>query len=630
MPAGSLQYGLVIDAADGSCEIRETSLPSTIGPLDFGLEMQREGDFLCIGSGVLAGSIVPGSNRLIFTGQSPVWGGFYVSTMGGAALIWDGTGISFVAIGGRAERPSVLVIAGRGGQYPVVRLVPVDAPAIWKDGGGPGGLYALQQHVFEKLWEGEGTPRVLATGPAALHTDMGAIGSSKTIKGKLTPVDCWAGRGGLGSRLLQRHNVCAIVYGGDYEDEDLTDRAEADGYFEKKFSKNMKLVDLEATTKYRYEPKWSSGGTFGVNYASLSDMMLSFNYRSVAWPRERRLELWKSLVHSHYLAQFNEETIVPKQQAQCGEPCPAVCKKLEGEFKKDYEPYQTMGPLCGVFDQRPAERLNHRADALGFDGIQIGGQLAWLMECLSEGVVDAAALGLPSEARPRFSPDGFDPVADSAHNGELALALLELCATPGHLLSRGMRAAARALGPAARDRAVYLANGPAGWMVPNQYWAPGMFGPQCIMGKYYVHYGFDFLPPRELGRKSAERMIAELTTDNAGMCRFHRGWSEKLWADIVQAHYQLAIDYPGHHARLAKRLHAQGAPVYWETARIEELVHGYLREMLDESPTDAVLAGWVQRFDADRPAAARAYWDEMRAGIDEKMAEIAEDLTSPD
>ncbi|MBI2897386.1 MAG: aldehyde ferredoxin oxidoreductase [Deltaproteobacteria bacterium] len=594
-----------------------------IGPVDFGMAMQREGDFLCIGSGVLAGSVIPGSNRLVFSGPSPVWDGFFVSTMGGAALIWDGTGISFLAIGGRAAKPSVLVMAGRDGQYPVVRLVPVDVEALWRDDGGPGGLYSLQRHVFERLWDGRGTPRVLATGPAALHTAMGAIGSSKSSQGKLTAVDCWAGRGGMGSRMLQRHNVCAIVYGGDYEDEDLTDRAEADGYFEERFSKNMKLVDLEATTKYRYDPKWSSGGTFGVNYSSLSDMMLSFNYRSVAWPRHERLELWKRLVKSHYLEQFNEETIVPKEQAQCGEPCPAVCKKLKDEFKKDYEPYQTMGPLCGIFDQRPAERLNHRADALGFDAIQIGGQLAWLMECLHEGLVDAATLGLPERAaRPRFAPEGFDPVRDSAHNGELALSLLELCAAPENLLARGMRAAARALGPAARDRAVYLSNGPDGWMVPNQYWAPGMFGPQSIMGKYYVHYGMEFLPPRELGKKSAERMVAELTTDNAGMCRFHRGWSEKLWADIVQSHFRSIIDYPGHHARLARELHRRGAPEYWESARIEEIVHGYVREMFDESPGDPVLADWARRFDSDRSAAARAYWDEMRAGIAEKMAEL--------
>jgi glyceraldehyde-3-phosphate dehydrogenase (ferredoxin) len=614
----TLQYGLVVNATDGGCEIREHALPEILGPLDFSLAMQREGDFFCIGSGVLAGSVIPGSNRLIFSGQSPVWGGFYVSTMGGAGLIWDGTGISFVAIGGRAATPSVLWIRGRSGRYPEVRLVPIDVAAVWREGG----FYALQRHVFS-MWDGQGTPRVLATGPAALHTAMGAIGSGKTLQGKLTPVDCWAGRGGMGSRLLQQHNVCAIVYGGDFEDEDLTDRAEADGYFERKFSKKMKLVDLEATTKYRYHPKWSSGGTLGVNYSSLADMMLCFNYRSVAWPREKRLELWQRLVKEHYLEQFNQETIVPKQQSQCGEPCPAVCKKLNGEYKKDYEPYQTMGPLSGIFDQRAAERVNHRADELGFDAIQIGGQIAWVMECLDDGLVDPTSLGLPSGARPRFAPEGFDKIADSSHNAELALAVLDLSATPGHLLARGMRAAARELGPEARDRAVYLSNGSDGWMVPNQYWVPGMFGPQCVMGKYWVHYDAEFLPPRELGRKSAARMLAELTTDNAGMCRFHRGWSEKLWPEIVQGHLGLDLDYPAHHARIAREIHRQGAPVYWESARVEEIVHTYLSEMFDESPGDSVLGGWVKRFDADRSQAARAYWDEMRSGIEDGLAEAA-------
>jgi glyceraldehyde-3-phosphate dehydrogenase (ferredoxin) len=621
-----VQYAMLVNASNESCELRDYRLPSTIGPVDFAWDMQREGDYLCIGSGVLAGSVIPGSNRLIFAGQSPVWGGFYVSTMGGASLLWDGTGLSFLAIGSKAEKPSVLVLSGRAEQYPAVRLVPVDLEQIWRSEDGPGGFYALQQHVFDKLWDGRGTPRVLATGPAALYTAMGAIGSGKTSQGKITAVDCWAGRGGMGSRLLQQHNICAIVYGGDYEDEDLTDRAEADGYFQKKFSKAMKLVDLEATTKYRFDPKWSSGGTFGVNYSSLTDMMLSFNYRSTSWPRGERHELWQRLVHDHYLKQFNEETIAPKQQAQCGEPCPAVCKKLNGEFKKDYEPYQTMGPLCGVFDQRSAEALNHRADALGFDGIQIGGQLAWVMELLHEGMVDAATLGLPSNvpSKPRFEPAGFDAVVDSAHNAELALALLDLCVKPGHVLAQGMRAAARAFGPQARDRAVYLANGPEGWMVPNQYWAPGMFGPQSIMGKYYVHYGMEFVPPRELGKKSAERMVAELTIDNAGMCRFHRGWCEKLWVDIVQGYYAMSIDYGTHHSRLAKNVHQQGKPVYWESARIEELIHGYLQDVSEETPNDATLKGWVDRFNADRHAAAQAYWDEIRAGIEEKMATIAE------
>lgn len=617
-----VQHAMLVDVTDGSHELRALAVPEIIGPVDFGWAMQQEGDYLCIGSGILAGSIIPGSNRLIVTGQSPVWGGFYVSTIGGAALLWDGTGISFLGITGRAERPSVLVLRGRDGRYPSMSLVPVDLDRIWNPESGPRGFYALQAHAFDQLWDGVGTPRVLAVGPAARSTTFGAIGSSKTRAGKLTAVDCWAGRGGFGSQLLQRHNLCAIVYGGDYEDDDLTDRAEADGAFEARFSKKMKLVDLEATTKYRFDPRWHSGGTFGVNYARLDDLLLSFNYRSTAWTREKRHQLWARLVRDHYLEQFNRETIAQKQQSHCGEPCPAVCKKLHGEYKKDYEPYQAMGPLMGVFDQRAAEQLNHHADALGFDGIQIGGQLAWLMECLHDGLVQPAELGLAGDVpgEPRFEPDDFDPVADSQHNARMGLALLELSATPGHLLSKGMRYAADALGSEARDRAVYLSNGPDGWMVPNQYWVPGMFGPQCVMGKYYVYYKGDFLPPRELGRKSAERMLAELATDNAGLCRFHRGWSEQLWSELVQRHFNVEIDYPGHHHRLAQRLHHQGQPIYWQSARIEQIIHGYLRDVAEDLVGDAELDGWLTRFEADRHLAARSYWEQMRLGIEEGLA----------
>ena len=63
-----------------------------------------------------------------------------------------------------------------------------------------------------------------------------------------------------------------------------------------------------------------------------------------------------------YLRQFNEEAIKPRNFAHCGEPCAVACKKFNGEYKKDYEPYAALGPLCGVFDQRAAERLFERIE----------------------------------------------------------------------------------------------------------------------------------------------------------------------------------------------------------------------------------------------------------------------------
>ena len=39
---------------------------------------------LNFGVGIFAGSIFPGSNRLVVTGFSPCWQGYYISTMGGS------------------------------------------------------------------------------------------------------------------------------------------------------------------------------------------------------------------------------------------------------------------------------------------------------------------------------------------------------------------------------------------------------------------------------------------------------------------------------------------------------------------------------------------------------------------
>ena len=97
--------------------------------------------------------------------------------------------------------------------------------------------------------------------PPAL-TDFGAVGSAPVKKGKLTPVDTWAGRGGFGSKLFQEHGLVGIIYGGTHIDEDFRDRAVADQWFQDKFNQKMAAKDMAVTTKYRYDPKLTTGGTF--------------------------------------------------------------------------------------------------------------------------------------------------------------------------------------------------------------------------------------------------------------------------------------------------------------------------------------------------------------------------------
>ncbi len=596
------------------------------GPVDLGLHLAGKFNSLNVGAGLLAGSIFPGSNRLIVTGFSPCWGGFYISTMGGAALVFDNLGVNMLSIVGRASTPSILYLNRTGGEEVHVRIVPVDVHAVWN--GGRRGVYSMMDHAFERFGsEYPNDPRILAVGPAAEATDFGAIASVPITRGTLTHVDTWAGRGGFGSKLFQEHNLAAIIYGGTFVDEDFRDRRVADEWFVDKYQKKLKAKDLEATTKYRFDPRFETGGTFGVNYTTLAGNMLSFNYRSVFASEDERLDLHRKFIVDHYLKQFNEETIQPRKQQTCGEPCAAVCKKMHGEYKKDYEPYQTLGPLSGVFDQRAAEKIVRHADMYGFDAISAGGVVSWLMECLSENLLAPEELGVTE--RPVFSPEGFDVVSDSMHNATLGMGLLDsIIEKRGILdLAEGPRKLARQLarrrGREVLDPFVYTAYARRGWMVPNQYWTPGAFAPMAIMGKYYMYYGYDFLPPRELGRRCATQMKTELVLDNTGMCRFHRGWAEGMIPEVIGALYGLQKEFRKTTAITAGRINARNSSLFWESGRNIDIIHNFLkRKHTADGVNDAELLEWIDRFEADRHEAALGFWYDIHKGILESLREF--------
>ena len=618
---------LMLDATSGYYRMQRYRIGDFFGPVDLGIHLAYKHNSMTIGGGLLAGSVFPGSNRLVFSGISPCWHGFYVSSMGGAALVFDNLGINMLSIIGKAQNPSILYLNRHHGEEIELELVSCVPEIIWNENAKKG-VYAVMEHamvLFRNRYEND--PRVLATGPAALHTDFGAIASAPVKKGSITPVDTWAGRGGFGTKLLREHGIVGIIYGGTHVDEDFCDRRVADEWFENKFNQRMAAKDLEVTTKYRYDPKFNTGGTFGVNFAALKDDILAFNYRTIYWHHEDRKKLHQQFVIDHYLKQFNEETINTKQQRNCGEPCAAVCKKMHGIFKKDYEPYQTMGPLCGIFDQRAAETLNHHADELGFDAISAGGILSWLMDCLDKGLIETGEIGV--SRLPKWEMEGFDVVQDSMHNAELGMALLDQMVQPeGHIqLEFGARKFARRLAREKDknilDRFVYNAFARQGWMVPNQYWAPGVFAPMAIAGKYYMYYGKEFFTPRELGRTNARRMLKELIIDNLGFCRFHRAWAEELLPDIVEKIIGDKTAFLKAIHLTASRITSRNASIFWESERVIDIVHLFHKNKkeIDGIQNDD-LDYWIEFFDQDKFAAAYEYWYEMHKGIHETLREF--------
>lgn len=618
---------LVVDAATSFYKVKRYRLGNFFGPVDLGLHLAGRHNSLNIGAGLLAGSIFPGSNRLFINGFSTSWGAFYVSSMGGAGLVFDNLGIDMVAIIGRAPSPSILYLNRVHGEEVQVELQPIELGPIWN--GGRGGIYSLMDTTYQHFGHRyETDPRILAVGPAAQATDVGAIGSVPINRGQMSHVDTWAGRGGFGSKMLREHGIAAVIYGGTVIDEDFRDRTVADQWFVDKYQKKLAAKDLEATTKYRFDPTFKTGGTFGVNYATMGGRIMAFNYKTIYMTEEQRQKIHQEFIVDHYLKQFNTETIEGKQQKHCGEPCVAVCKKMNNHFKKDYEPYQTMGPLCGIFDQRAAEQLNRAADSAGFDAISIGGVLSWLMECLDEQHLTPEELAV--DRVPVFSPEGFRVVEDSQHNAELGVQLIDsIIQRRGILdLSEGARKFARRLarkkGKKVLDSFVYNANARKGWSVPNQYWTPGVLSPMPIAGKYYMVYGTDFIPPRELGRKNSARMVQELIIDNAGFCRFHRSWAEEMIPEIIQSLFGLKEEFLENAANTASRINSRNASVFWESERNMDYIVTFLKRKRDvDQCEDPQLLHWIARFEEDKHEAALDFWYEMHKGTHESLREPA-------
>jgi glyceraldehyde-3-phosphate dehydrogenase (ferredoxin) len=629
-----IQREITVHLNNGNWYLRPVEGTEILDPVDYALHRYRlYPDSFTFGEGLLAGSSIPGSRRLFFGSWSPQWDGFYISSMGGAAYVFHGLGINYVALRGRAVETSVVIMNHHQGEIQI-RLEPVNVQSLWAGYADPHGrpllgFFALQQALFDR-YAGEypeGKLRICAVGPAAMSTGEGAIGSSPFHKGELSAVVDWAGRGGLGSRLFQNHNIAAILMGGEWEDPDLRDSAEIDAYFMEHFGKKTILADISMTEKYRYVAQFETGGTFGINMREMNERLMSFNYTSIYQPDEQRLRQHEDFILKHYLAQFNEETIKTKNFQHCGEPCPVACKKMNDIYKKDYEPYHALGPQIGVFDQRAAEMINDYADAMGFDAIQTGGTIAWIMDLVANGLINPETYGFPPADRLKFvftaDVNQFDLVNDSAANAGYAREVIEaiLFKPEAEVFRAGIRLAARELdqklGIRSVDRAVFIPHGERGSVVPNQYWVAGMLSPMPMMGKYYVYYEGKFMPPYELGRKNVERMTYELFTDNSGICRFHRKWAETITDEIIKAHYALDINYKNHQFHLARQIHeiesAKSQP--WESSRVADLIMTFLEQWQRFGLVDENLTAWLERFHADRQEAALAWWQDVRRGI---------------
>ena len=250
------------------------------------------------------------------------------------------------------------------------------------------------------------------------------------------------------------------------------------------------------------------------------------------------------------------------------------------------------------------------------------------MELVRDGLIDPSEFELPPLNEMSFNwadnISNFDIVTDSMKNAQYAIGVVNAILFEGkaEVFRRSIRVAAKEIdkryGIRSIDRAVFISHGDEGCMVPNQYWVPGMLSPMPMLGKYFVYYGVDFLPPENLGHKNVERMTYELFNENSGICRFHRKWAELITDEILRAHYaNLKVDYKAHQFHLAHEIYEREAPkiIFWESERVMDMVMGYLVQWESDGLRTPALMAWLGSFRKDKSAAAKAYWEAVYNGI---------------
>ncbi|MCS7111803.1 MAG: hypothetical protein N3E36_07265 [Sulfolobales archaeon] len=601
---------LRIDVGTGKWVVESYRASEVLGPIDAGITIHEKlqswskdvfdpSNAVVIGSGLFAGSKLFGTHRLVAVFRSPETKGLHVSAMGGAAYRFIGCGVNAISIEGRSEKPAIIIVRGGSQGIEGVEIIHIqyeELEKVYSGYKGKIGAYALIEYILDTYRDVLSAlkARPIVVGPASWRTIYGALISIDINFSKMSITEGsedFAARGGVGSVLAQAHNVAAIIAGGNYKPQlpaTFTDATKLYSFLATLLGKDYASSVNEATVKYRFDPKIGSGGTFGVNYPHYRELLPLFNYNSIYLTKLIRKKI-VDLLLENFWKPFKVEISNPKTWTTCGEPCPAACKKVWLGKKTDYEPFNGLGPMIGVMKLELAAKLVDLADQLGFDAITIGHVVAWLLEAVYRGLLTPEEIAL--DRKPVLDPMLMN-VDEWSKNAELAEKILwNLVNGSSNVLKtvavKGIRAASKYLdevyiervkriGVRFEDIVVYQPYGDDGYMTPNYYWTPGLLLPIPITGKYWTNYTSTFTEPEEFAKTVVVRIMKEYGIENAGFCRFHRGWSEKILGKLYGL-LGIEVDVDNHSKEMYKRIavyniKAGAKPKLIEGARAKDVI----------------------------------------------------------
>ena len=334
----------------------------------------------------LVGSPLTTSAKFAVVSKSPLTGRINDAlASSGFAIAGKSCGCDAIVIVGRARESSVLIIDD--GQ---VRVEPA------ADGAGMT-CEATDAHLRSRL------------GPEWRIATIGPAGENGVRYATISHDGRHAGRGGSGA-VMGAKNLKAIAVRGTHRPE---------------WAHPRELVAISRDLSRR------SFGPATAKYRELGTAtnLLTFNRFGALPTRNFQSGVFEEAAN---LSAEQLNVTRSKTRDSCV-TCTIGCEHLyavgDGTVRVEYESLFALGPLCGIGDADVVLQASRRCDELGLDTISTGGTIAFAMECVERGWLEAPWLTFGS--------------------GEALLRAIDEIGSRqglGNLLADGSRAAAHAIG----------------------------------------------------------------------------------------------------------------------------------------------------------------------------------------
>jgi len=482
----------LLESAPGGTALAVRLLNERIeGPIDpFGEENP-----LVFAAGPFAGSPVPAATKHALATVSPLTGlvnDTLSSSHWSAAL--RRLGFAALIVRGRARESTALVIDADG--------------VTFHDAISLDGLSAEETARALRRQLGDVRARVCAVGPAGERLVRFAVVENDGRQ---------AGRGGAGAVFGAKRLKAIVLRGGG-------EVPVADAQATARLAQRLRERALgPKTAKYRLL------GT-GANMRVLDRMGLlpTRNFTAAVFEGTERVTPER--------ARESPESFV-EYRAGCAN-CPVQCEhryvRRNGDRRRaaasEYESAWAFGPNCGVDDLDAVLAAIERCDRYGLDTISTGGVIAWTMECVERGVLDASRVGVDA----RFG------------NGEAMLTLIDAIASRegfGAVLARGVRAAAAEVGNGSEAFAMHCKGLEMPGYEPRGLPTYALGLAVCTRGACHnraATYDLDLRRPtalqtvEERARACMEQEDYAAAWDTLLLCKFVRDCFDDFWSEAAE------------------------------------------------------------------------------------------------